>query len=138
VKSAGSFEELITTDRIFSLHKEAVKKFGGGGTGPGNSGCVEGALGAAWSAELYDDHPDKIVGLSFAGHLLFYLVKDHCFSDGNKRVGWLAAVVVLGDLGLSVGSSEDDAHGLVDRIATGAIRSGGDVVSWLADRLELA
>ncbi len=76
------WEDLITMDTIVDLHGELIDRYGGDKTGP-RAGCVEGSLGAAWNAELYTAAEDAVRGLCFAGCLLFYLLKNHCFIDGN-------------------------------------------------------
>jgi death-on-curing protein len=72
--------------------------------------------------------------------LLFYLVSNHCFVDGNKRIGWLAAMRVLLSFGLTVSATDDEAEAFCMRIADSqkadAIRDGQDVVIWLSERLE--
>jgi len=79
---------------------------------------------------------DAKPGLCFTGYLLYYLVRDHCFPDGNKRAAWAASMAVLASMGLTVKATDDEAYSLVDRIATGGIDEGAEVVQWLAERLE--
>lgn len=52
--------------------------------------------------------------------LLHSIVKNHALSDGNKRLGWLAAAVFLELNGVVVTSaSNDEVHELVTTIAAG-------------------
>jgi death-on-curing protein len=76
-----------------------------------------------------------VEGFVFAGYLLYYLARNHCFVDGNKRAAWMATVEVLLSLGLSVDADDDDAEGMVVAVATGEIGSGGEVVQWFAERI---
>ncbi len=46
----------------------------------------------------------------FRGCLLYYLMKNHCFVDGNKRVGWAACMEVLRALGLTVTATDKEAE----------------------------
>jgi prophage maintenance system killer protein len=129
--------KLIGAADIIDLHSEAIIRFGGINTVPHTaSDCVDGRIGNAMLAEQYVSDDERVrPGLCFAGFLLFYLVKDSCFTDGNKRVGWMAAMRVLGDIGLSVEVNQDEAFDFVDAVASGKINDGRQVVLWLAERL---
>jgi death-on-curing protein len=56
-----------------------------------------------------------------AGALLHSLVSNHALVDGNKRLGWHAAVVFLWINGQDVDAPEDDAFELVMAIAAGKV-----------------
>lgn len=129
--------KLISTSDVLALHSEAVSRYGGLGTlSHDTKDCVDGRIGNAMLAEEYVTDDERVrPGLCFAGFLLFYLVRDHCFSDGNKRVGWMAAMRVLGDIGLTIEASENDAFAFVDSISTGQIGDGRKAVLWLAAHL---
>jgi death on curing protein len=129
--------KLISVSEVIDLHSEGIARYGGMKALSNNSrDCVQGRIGNAELAEQYVTDDDRFrPGLCFAGFLLFYLVRDNCFVDGNKRAGWLAAMRILGDAGLTVKASEDDAYTLVDSIARGSIGDGRQVVLWLAARL---
>lgn len=71
----------------------------------------------------------------FAGYLLFYLAKNHCFVDGNKRLAWSATMHVLLGLGLTVDASTDEAEEFVLSVITSERSTGMEVVRWLAGRL---
>jgi death-on-curing protein len=79
-----------------------------------------------------------MLGLCFAGCLLYYLVKNHCFIDGNKRVGWAACMEVLRALGLTVNATDAEVEGfclaILDKDSEVA-RNAVDVSAWLAPRL---
>ena len=130
--------ELITVENVAFLHRASMTRYGTALAGPPEPGCVEGALGNAWSAELYlEETPNRETGLAFAGFVLFYLVRNHCFTDGNKRVAWLSALWILARRGLTVVATTDESDAmLLDAIAGGpTITSGADVTRWLADHL---
>ncbi len=133
------WEGLITVQDVLSLHEKGILEHNQSpiATGLAASECVEGRLGNAWMAERYTSPDEDVLpGLCFAAYTLYYLVRDHCFSDGNKRAGWAACMAILAVRGLTVRSSTDDAYTLVERIATGAIAGGLEVLGWLSDRLE--
>ena len=128
----------ITSEELHSLYAEGIVRYGGTGSKSKN-GCVDGSLGAAYNAELYSmpefNSETAVSGLVFAGYLLFYLTQNHCFVDGNKRIGWLSAMFVLGKLGVTLDVSEDDAEHYCRGIAAGAIKNGADIVNWIAEHV---
>jgi death-on-curing protein len=132
------WDHLISYDEVLSLYAESIARYGGEGSAP-KLGCVEQTLGNAYSAELYSNSQSSL-GLVFSGYLLFYLIRDHCFIDGNKRIGWVCAMRVLASLGLTVDVTQEGATSLCFRIADStsrdAINDGSQVVIWIAERLE--
>lgn len=56
-----------------------------------------------------------------AAALLHSIVANHALVDGNKRLGWLAAVVFLDLNGRSVTLDDDAAFGLVMDVAEGRL-----------------
>ncbi|MGH7906201.1 MAG: Fic family protein [Candidatus Binataceae bacterium] len=75
-------------------------------------------------------------GLCFAGCLLYYLVQNHCFVDGNKRVGWATCMEVLRSLGLTVRATDDEVEAFVLSIIGTDVQNAIDVADWVAPRLE--
>ncbi len=65
-----------------------------------------------------------------AAALLHSLVRNHALVDGNKRLGWLAAVVFLDLNGQPVALDDDEAFELVMMTAVGEIE-----VEEIAERL---
>lgn len=66
-----------------------------------------------WGQDAYEPLELK------AAALLESLVRNHPLVDGNKRLGWLAAVVFLDINGVWVEAPDDDAYHLVIRVASG-------------------
>jgi death-on-curing protein len=129
------WEHLTGLDEIIQLHEDGIRRYGGDLSTP-REGCVEGSLGAAWSFELYMASPDAYEGLCFCSGLLYYLVKNHCFTDGNKRIAWMAAMESLRVLGLTVKASDDEAEQFCLDVISGSVKDATAVVSWIASRLE--
>jgi death-on-curing protein len=132
------WDHLISCDEVLALYAESIGRYGGEGSAP-KLGCVEQTLGNAYSAELYSNSQSSL-GLVFSGYLLFYLIRDHCFIDGNKRLGWICAMRVLAALGLTVNRTQEEATELCMRVADStsnpAINNGSEVVIWIAERIE--
>jgi death on curing protein len=74
-----------------------------------------------------------------AGALLHSLVSNHALVDGNKRLGWHAAVVFLWINGQDVDAPEDDAFDLVMDIAAGKVSNVETIAaalrSWSTPRV---
>lgn len=133
------WHELISLEAVLDLHERAMIEHGTTGlqVGQHSVDCIDGKIGNAWNSESYRSADDNsIPGLCFAGYLLYYIVKGHCFPDGNKRAGWATAMAVLARLGLTVKATDDEAVEFVLRIATGEVKAASEAVYWLARRLE--
>lgn len=128
------WEHLTSINRIVALHRQGIERYGGDFANP-RDGCVDGGLGAAWNAELYTEAQGSIQGFNFACFLLCYLARDHCFTDGNKRVAWLAFVDILLKLGLTVKAETNEAEQLVLGVILHQLETN-DVCMWTAERLE--
>lgn len=66
-----------------------------------------------WGRSAYPDLDHQ------AAALLESLVRNHALVDGNKRLGWLAAVVLYGLNGVDLDAPDDDAYNLVIAVASG-------------------
>ncbi|HEX7681353.1 MAG TPA: Fic family protein, partial [Thermoanaerobaculia bacterium] len=121
------WDALVSCDVVSQLHAEAISRYGGDKSPQSLEGCVEKSLGAAWNAELYAGAEDAVGGLCFAGCLMFYLIKNHCFVDGNKRVGWSACMEALRNMGLTIIVDDDAAEQFCLDIISGAVANAVDV-----------
>ena len=128
----------IDSEIVQNLLDISIDKFGGLRSKP-KGGCVDGALGNAYTAELYSmpevEDETVISGLCFCGYLLFYLSTAHCWSDGNKRVAWQSTMWALYRLGLTIDASDEEVIDFSYQIADGRITKGEDAVNWIAERL---
>lgn len=126
---------LTDVDRVVGIHRRGLEEHGGA-EGPARpEPCVDGALGAAYNAELYLEGRRHLkTGLPFAAFSLVYLALRHCFVDGNKRVAWASATDILAGLGLGVTAEEQDVIDMIESVIRGEL-DGADVSEWLASRL---
>lgn len=133
------WESLITLENVLDLYAEGIRKYGGDASPP-KDGCLEQSLGNAYTAELYTEAEAAMRGLCFCAYLLFYLARNHCFSDGNKRVAWTSTMRVLLALGLTVNVSDEEAEAfclrIADSTAANAVQDGSEVTTWIAERLQ--
>lgn len=122
--------EFVGLDEVVALHGHGIKLHGGEG-GPPKPGCVEGKIGSAISAALYsveaDEEPDLLCAVA---NLIVYLVLGHCFTDGNKRAAWSAAIRVLDLNGIRLNGDDPEAALVVEQIAEHKVDASG-VIAWL-------
>ena len=130
--------ELITIETMMSLYQEGITRYGGKPSDP-KLGCLEGSAGNAYNAGFYNaknDPPTPLeISLVFSAYLLFYLAKDHCFIDGNKRIAWTSCMYVLATIGLTLNASQEEAEQFMDGVVTGNVDSGADVALWIERHL---
>lgn len=127
--------EILTLDRLLSMHKREMLRRKQNPQAP-TAGCLEGALGNAWTAEQY--HPAEVPGLAvgfhFACFALQYIAQNHCLPDGNKRLAWIAFAEILATMQLTVDVHADEAAAFVEKLLVERLR-GDDVAAWAKDRL---
>ncbi|MTV27916.1 type II toxin-antitoxin system death-on-curing family toxin [Nitriliruptoraceae bacterium ZYF776] len=100
------------------------------GAGPVRDvGLLDGAASrpraSAFGEEAYADLPTK------AAALLHSVVRSHPLVDGNKRLGWLAAVVFLRINDVRIAAEDDAAFELVMAVASGEIDVPA-IAGWFA------
>ena len=82
----------LTKEQIIYLHKQLIKEFGGI-EGIRNDNLLESAIASPFQTfslkELYPTIEEKAARLGYG------LVSNHCFIDGNKRIGAHAMLVFL-------------------------------------------
>jgi len=83
---------LLTVDEIISLHTKLISKTGGS-DGLRDRGLLESAvysaMGGFGDEEAYPTIEEK------AARLMYALVNNHAFVDGNKRIGVLVMLTTL-------------------------------------------
>lgn len=132
---AEPWDGMVSCARLLELHAAGISSFGGDGSVPMDVGqCLSRSLGAAWNAGLYDDQDGLDDGLCFAAGALVYLAKNHCFTDGNKRLAWLACMEALQRLDVTLDVSTDEAYDFVTNIIVHRYDMR-QVAVWLAERL---
>lgn len=82
----------LTKEQIIYLHKRLIQEYGGI-EGIRNEGLLESAIASPFqifsSTEVYPTIEEKAARLGYG------LVCNHCFLDGNKRIGAHAMLVFL-------------------------------------------
>jgi death-on-curing protein len=111
---------------LLALHDESIAEHGGA-PGTRDLGLLESALARPLNAHAYNGVED-IAALAAA--YAFGIVRNHPFVDGNKRSGFLAAVVFLEINGQRFHASEEDATMTFLALAAGDLEEAA-LADWL-------
>jgi death-on-curing protein len=117
---------------VLLLHEQSLAEFGGEG-GIRDEGLLDSALKKPENLFSYG----KPTLFDLAASYAFGLVKNHPFIDGNKRAGFVTAVVFLELNGYDVQASEADAAVQTLALAAGEI-SEKEYAGWLKENSRLA
>jgi death on curing protein len=113
---------------VFAVHDRQIAEHGGA-DGVRDRGAVESAISRPPNLAAYGQ-PDAA---ELAAAYFWGLVRNHGFTDGNKRVAWIAARLFLADNGQDLSFDRADAIRLVEQAASGAIEETA-VAGWLRER----
>lgn len=78
----------IPTDLLIKVHDRAIEK-SGGLAGVKDLGLLESILSHIQNDIYYPTYLDKLT------HLIFSIIKNHCFNDGNKRSSIGASIIFI-------------------------------------------
>ncbi len=119
----------IWLDRLIveAIHFDQVRVHGGL-SGIRDENALESALAGPLNRWAYDSGSDLT---ELAAAYGYGLVSSHPFSDGNKRVGFLAMYVFLGSNGLEIEADETEVVDLIVAVASGRC-SEKELASWLS------
>jgi len=115
----------VLRETVLKLHEQAVAEFGGE-TGIRDEGLFDSALSKPENLLAYG----KPTVFDLAASYAFGLVKNHPFIDGNKRVGFVVAVVFLELNGFRFRATEADAAVRTLALAASEM-SEAEYAAWL-------
>ncbi len=108
----------LTLAELLELHRRIIEQ-SGGASGIRDLGLAESALNqpqmSFGGAELYATLQEKAAALCFS------LVKNHPFTDGNKRIGHAAMETFLMMNGFELEADVDDSESVILRLAAGEL-----------------
>ena len=126
-------EEIIypTTDEVLILYGELMGIHGGDSADlVRDENLLESALARPRYAAVYEQ-----AGIARqAASLLWGIMKNHPFLDGNKRTAHLVTVTFLESNGYELHATEDEQFDLLLKTATGNF-SVNDVETWIEDHV---
>ena len=115
----------VLREVVLALHDQSLAQFGGS-AGLRDEGLLDSALGKPLHRFVYGKPSLFDLAASYA----FGIVKNHPFVDGNKRVGFIVAVIFLELNGQKFLAGEVDAALQTLALAAGEI-SEGAFAKWL-------
>lgn len=124
----------VIQQRAIVFNREVIERYGGISTVQPAEGCLDRSIFAAYHAEQYAGNEDS-QGLCFIGALMFFITKNQCFTDGNKRTGFALCLWLLLRFGLTLKCSPDDAAKFFLAVAANEIRTREEAVVWLAQNI---
>jgi prophage maintenance system killer protein len=120
--------------KCIAFNREVIERYGGIATETPAEGCLERSIAAAYHAEQYAGNEDS-AGLCFIGALMFFITKNQCFTDGNKRTGFALCLWLLLRFGLTLKCGDMDAANFFLAVAANEIRTREEAVVWLAQNI---
>ena len=118
---------ILTVDEMIALHTRLTRRTGGS-DGLRDRGLLESAVFSAETSfggqEIYPTVVEK------AARLMFSLVSNHPFVDGNKRIGVLAMLVTLRLNGIALRYSQEELATLGLSCAAGQM-DYDQILDWI-------
>lgn len=115
---------------VEATHLDQLREHGGL-SGLRNEHGLEAALARPRQKWHFDSNVDlALLAASYA----FGLSTAHAFSDGNKRIAFLTAVIFLGLNGKALDATEPDVVETMTALAGGTL-SEDELTIWIRDRL---
>ena len=117
----------LSIEEVIDLHAKVIEQ-SGGSTGIRDRGALESAVSQPFQSfdgkELYPTLLDKASALSF------FLIANHPFVDGNKRIGHAALEVTLVLNGRQLHASVDEQEHVILAVASGEL-SREELTAWV-------
>lgn len=108
---------------VYGIHKEIIA-VSGGKTGILNAGMIASSLSKAKNVFNYSKEPDLFLLAAVSG---YGFVKNHCFLDGNKRVGLIVVYTFLAINGFELTASAKNVVKIFSELAASQDSQATDV-----------
>ena len=124
--------QVLTLDEVLDLHARLLEQFGGA-EGVRDLPALESAIAQPHQTfdgnELYPSIPAKAAALGF------FLVRNHPFVDGNKRVAHAALEVTLILNGFELAAPVDEQEQIMLALAAGSL-SREEFTIWVQQHIQ--
>lgn len=120
----------INRDAVFAIHDMQLAQHGGL-DGIKDANLIDSALARPQQLSTYGDPPPDVFDL--AASYGYGMAKNHGFSDGNKRTGWILARLFLADNGAKIHFAAQDAIEVMLGVAAGIV-SEQEFAQWMRER----
>ena len=119
----------LTKAQVIKMHRLLIQETGGS-EGIRDEGLLDSALNAPFQTfngeDVYKTIPAK------AAKLGFFLINNHPFIDGNKRIGTLVMLVFLKINGIEIKCTDDELIKLGLGLADGTVNNK-DLLGWIIE-----
>ena len=119
----------LTKNQILKLHTELIKATGGT-DGLRDEALLDSALNAPFQGfgetDVYPSIQQKAARLGFG------LIKNHAFTDGNKRIGVHVMLVFLMVNGIELSYAQEELSDMVLKVTSGEF-SFENMLKWIID-----
>ena len=122
----------VLRDVVSAAHQQSLAQFGGS-AGVRDEGLLDSALGKPQNLFAYG----KPTFFDLAASYAFGLIRNHPFIDGNKRTGFIVAVLFLELNGYRFNATEVDATLKTLALAAGEL-SEAEYAAWLKENSQKA
>ena len=119
----------LSKEQVIKIHSMLIETTGGS-DGIRDKGLLDSALNAPF--QTFDGEYVYRTIKAKAAKLGYFLVKNHPFIDGNKRIGILAMITFLEINGLEVTCTDEELITLGLGLADGSI-DDIDLLNWIID-----
>ncbi|MBN2317916.1 MAG: type II toxin-antitoxin system death-on-curing family toxin [Acidobacteria bacterium] len=123
----------LTMEDVLALHDELIQRYGGS-SGLRDAGLLEAALAmpqAGFGGQYFHEFPHEM-GAAY----LFHLVRNHAFTDGNKRVALACAILFFKINRVTYTIKEDEAVKITYAAASGQMNKS-DVTEFFRRHLKI-
>ncbi len=123
---------MINTQSTLKIHELAIEKFGGS-TGLRDNGLLDSAIQRPYATFAQQDlYPTPV---HKAAAVVESIVKNHPFSDGNKRTGYILMRLLLLKAEMDINATEEEKYQFIIQIAEGKLDFDA-ILAWLEDKTE--
>jgi len=123
---------LLTIDEILMLHSKLIARTGGS-DGLRDRGLLESAVFSAVSSfddqEVYPSIEEK------AARLMYGLIANHAFIDGNKRIGVFVMLMTLQLNNVALNYTQAELISLGLSVADGSMKYQ-DILNWIQSHIQ--
>ena len=122
---------MIDYQEILEIHQLLIREFGGlQGVRDENGlkSAIERPFSGFGNTEFYPSPEEK------AGAILESIIKNHPFTDGNKRTGYVLMRLLLMNAGKDIVAAQDKKYEFVIAVASGKL-DFQQIVTWIKQRV---
>lgn len=118
---------MISEKEALAIHNILIERFGGS-SGVRDRALLNSALNRPY--QIFDGKELYPTPVAKAAAILESIVKNHPFTDGNKRTGYVLARILLMDERLDIRANEEQKYQLVISISRGLLNFE-QIKEWL-------